>query len=92
MSCFTKAMELIEENSKLRSSSDADMMTKHEPIRYEVSHKIIDPDTGDSTYTSMAYTSTKENAILLVHCLQTLDEDPNIEYFYSKIQQVKQNT
>lgn len=60
-------------------------MEKKLEIKYEVGYRNIDPDTGDSKYTPMTYTISEENAKLLVHCLQTLDEDPNTVYEYIEI-------
>jgi hypothetical protein len=60
-------------------------MEKKVEVKYEVGHKNIDPDTGDSTYTTTAYTISEDNAKLLVYCLQTLDEDPNTVYEYNEI-------
>lgn len=56
---------------------------------YEVGYKNVDPDTGDSKYTPLALTLTEDNAKLLVHCLQTQDEDPNTHYLYNKIDEIK---
>lgn len=51
---------------------------------YEVGYKNINDD-GEVTYTPIAITMTEDNAILLVHSLQRLDEDEKITYIYRKI-------
>ena len=58
---------------------------------YEVGHKNIDPDTGNFSYTPLALTMTEDNAKLLVFCLQSMDEDPNTEYIYNKVDEIKFN-
>ena len=51
---------------------------------YEVGYKNINDD-GEVKYTPIAITMTEDNAILLVHSLQRLDEDEKITYIYRKI-------
>lgn len=51
---------------------------------YEVGYKKINDD-GEVIYTPIAITMTEDNAMLLVHSLQRLDEDEKITYIYRKI-------
>lgn len=51
---------------------------------YEVGYKKIN-DAGEVIYTPIAITMTEDNAMLLVHSLQRLDEDEKISYIYRKI-------